>query len=122
MTHWLKEVSNGKMVMSLEGGYDLNSLSTSATACLSVLLGEKPPPIPASVNPYDTKNPNQPSSAAVAVLKRVINIQSKYWSSLRQPHNFDLPYELYENTLPKSPRVPPANGRKSPNHRYRERS
>ncbi|KJE94768.1 hypothetical protein, variant [Capsaspora owczarzaki ATCC 30864] len=107
MTAWLKELAGGKVILALEGGYDLNSLSTCATACIRVLLGEQPPPIPPSSNQYDTRNSNQPSSAAITLLKRVINIQREHWSELRMPSSFDLPYELYENTssaMPKSPR------------------
>lgn len=35
------EFAGGKIVMALEGGYNLNSLSNSAQACVKVLLGNK---------------------------------------------------------------------------------
>ena len=36
------EFAEGKIVMALEGGYNLKSLANSALACVQVLLGDKP--------------------------------------------------------------------------------
>lgn len=36
------EFAGGKIVMALEGGYNLNSLANSALACVQVLLDHKP--------------------------------------------------------------------------------
>ncbi|XP_027068383.1 histone deacetylase 5-like isoform X1 [Coffea arabica] len=38
----LMEFAEGKIVMALEGGYNLKSLANSALACVQVLLGDKP--------------------------------------------------------------------------------
>ena len=39
MTAQLASLAGGKIVVALEGGYDLESLSKSSAACLSVLCG-----------------------------------------------------------------------------------
>lgn len=44
------EFAGGKIVMALEGGYNLNSLANSAQACVEVLLQHKP--ITGSVEAY----------------------------------------------------------------------
>lgn len=36
------EFAGGKIVMALEGGYNLNSLANSTQACVEVLLQKKP--------------------------------------------------------------------------------
>lgn len=42
MTHKLLELAGGKLVLALEGGYNLESISKSYAACTSVLLGDPP--------------------------------------------------------------------------------
>ena len=44
MAAMLQTLAGGKIVIALEGGYNLRSISRSAAACLSVLLGDPPPP------------------------------------------------------------------------------
>ncbi|KAG8910506.1 Histone deacetylase hda1, partial [Tulasnella sp. 417] len=46
MTHMLSSLANGKVVVALEGGYNLNSISSSALAVAEILLGNAPPMIP----------------------------------------------------------------------------
>ncbi|KAJ1762817.1 Histone deacetylase hda1 [Coemansia sp. RSA 1935] len=41
MTSMLKSVSNGKLVLSLEGGYNLDAIANSALACVKPLLNIK---------------------------------------------------------------------------------
>ncbi len=38
-------IADGKVCLSLEGGYDIGSLSSGAAACMKVLLGEEPEPL-----------------------------------------------------------------------------
>ena len=45
MAAMLQTLAGGKIVIALEGGYNLRSISRSAAACLSVLLGEPAPQI-----------------------------------------------------------------------------
>lgn len=62
-------------VLLLEGGYNLTSVAKATEACVRVLLGDRPPPLPA----------HQPASdagmSAVAVAMRV---QARYWRCCRQ--------------------------------------
>lgn len=53
MTHRLLSLAKGKVVVALEGGYNLSSISRGMEAVLRVLLGDAPPPllpIPASTH------------------------------------------------------------------------
>ena len=43
MTARLATLAGGRLVLALEGGYDLEAIAKSAAACLRVLLGEAPP-------------------------------------------------------------------------------
>jgi histone deacetylase 6 len=72
MTHLLKGLANGRLVMALEGGYNLQATSISATACMSVLMGESPAPLDNA----------KPSPSAVETVEKVKAVQSKYWRSL----------------------------------------
>ncbi|KAI8874801.1 histone deacetylase superfamily [Backusella circina FSU 941] len=72
MTHQLKTLANGKLVVALEGGYDLNSTTNSALACMQVLLGEAPQSIDRDLLPQE---------ACIKTVKRVKQIQSAYWRS-----------------------------------------
>ena len=42
MTARLTDLANGRVVLALEGGYNLDAIAASAAACLGVLLGEPP--------------------------------------------------------------------------------
>ncbi|PKC71437.1 histone deacetylase clr3 [Rhizophagus irregularis] len=72
MTHMLKTLANGKLILALEGGYNLDSISKSALACVKVLLGEPP----SKLGPI---NPNQD---CLETIHQVIRTQSKYWNCL----------------------------------------
>ena len=45
MTHQLAALAGGRVVVALEGGYNLASISESATACAKALLGDPLPPV-----------------------------------------------------------------------------
>lgn len=46
MTKMLSFLANGKVIMGLEGGYNLTSISESINSCASVLLGDTCPSLP----------------------------------------------------------------------------
>ena len=50
MTNQLKKFANGKVVICLEGGYNLAAISKSMTACASALLGDIKTPTPETLN------------------------------------------------------------------------
>ena len=45
MTHHLTALAGGRVVVALEGGYNLVSIAESATACAKALLGDQLPPL-----------------------------------------------------------------------------
>ncbi|XP_057770563.1 histone deacetylase 15-like isoform X3 [Salvia miltiorrhiza] len=73
MTQMCRALSGGKVLVILEGGYNLRSISSSATAVIEVLLGESP-----------KQNVGQvmPSKAGVRAVLEVLKIHLNYWSSL----------------------------------------
>lgn len=72
MTHMLAGLAGGKLVVALEGGYNLTSISDSALAVVKVLLGEPPDELP----------PMIASEAGTETVWLVAREQSKYWKSV----------------------------------------
>ncbi|KOM33099.1 hypothetical protein LR48_Vigan01g265500 [Vigna angularis] len=73
MTHVLNTLAGGKLLVILEGGYNLRSISSSATAVIKVLLGESPG--------CELEN-SFPSKAGLLTVLEVLKIQMKFWLSL----------------------------------------
>ncbi|KAL7298532.1 hypothetical protein TKK_0008310 [Trichogramma kaykai] len=96
MTHWLSGLANGRVVLSLEGGYNVNSIANAMSMCTKALLGD---PLPALDPP---KDPCCPS--AVQSLRLVIETQRQYWPNLVFS---DRALPLESGLLPKA-RVPRA--------------
>src|SRR6185295_16686877 len=69
MTARLRELASGKLVLALEGGYNLSAIARSAEACLRILLGEAPPP----------EEAGDPVPAARRVLERAMAVQRPFW-------------------------------------------
>ena len=74
MTHHLSALANGKIIIVLEGGYNLNAISLSMTLCTKALLGDPLPPLA----PYKA-----PIPSAVTSIQKVILEQSRYWNSIK---------------------------------------
>ncbi|XP_075927737.1 histone deacetylase 4-like isoform X1 [Petromyzon marinus] len=74
----LMSLANGRVVLSLEGGHELGALCDGTEACLHALLGDQLDPLPKDVL---DQRPNQ---NAAETLEKVINIQGKYWASVRR--------------------------------------
>lgn len=72
MTHMLCALAGGKVVVALEGGYNLTAISNSALAVAQVLLGETP----AEIGHLEA------SEVATEVMYQVAKVQSKYWKSI----------------------------------------
>ncbi|XP_028850691.1 histone deacetylase 6 isoform X2 [Denticeps clupeoides] len=73
LTHHLMTLAGGRMLIILEGGYNLTSISESMSMCTSMLLGDPPPLL--SLKP---QHPN----AAVSI-NNVLRAHAPYWRSLR---------------------------------------
>lgn len=61
--------------VSLQGGYNLTSISDSMAMCTRMLLGDHPPPLATPLPP--------PHHCAVASINEVIRHHAPYWRSLR---------------------------------------
>jgi len=66
-----RQTCGGKVLMTLEGGYDPEGLRSGVRAVLQTLIG-RPAPIPT----------NAPSAVAGEVIARIIGVHKKYWKSL----------------------------------------
>ncbi|XP_038172556.1 histone deacetylase 6 isoform X2 [Arvicola amphibius] len=74
LTHLLMGLANGRIILILEGGYNLASISESMAACTHSLLGDPPPPL-TSLRP--------PQPGALASITETIQVHRRYWRSLR---------------------------------------
>ncbi|KAM6151515.1 histone deacetylase 6-like [Rhynchocyon petersi] len=74
LTHLLMGLANGRIILILEGGYNLTSISDSMAACTRILLGD-PPPLLGPLRP--------PLSGALASISETIHVHRRYWHSLR---------------------------------------
>ncbi|KAL2462854.1 Histone deacetylase 15 [Forsythia ovata] len=73
MTQMCSALSGGKLLVILEGGYNLRSISSSATAVIKVLLGE---------SPQCNLDHIVPTKAGLRTVLEVLKIQKKYWPAL----------------------------------------
>ncbi|KAI3463770.1 hypothetical protein Pfo_020433 [Paulownia fortunei] len=73
MTQMCCDLSGGKLLVILEGGYNLRSISSSAIAVIKVLLGESPR--------LNVEQPT-PTKAGLRTVLEVLKIQLNYWPSL----------------------------------------
>lgn len=73
MTSLLAGSSNGRLLVILEGGYNLRSISSSATEVVKVLLGEGPNGASFVVSP---------SKEALTTVSQVLKVQQQFWPVL----------------------------------------
>ncbi|KAG9012505.1 Histone deacetylase hda1 [Tulasnella sp. JGI-2019a] len=88
MTHMLTSLANGRVVVALEGGYNLKSISTSSLAVAEVLLGNPPPLMPEQ----------QASEVATETVWQVSRVQSHYWKSIN-PKQCEPQEEVEDETI-----------------------
>lgn len=74
MTHQLTALAEGRVVVALEGGYNLSSISDSAYMCARALRGD---PLPSP----DLSAPLR--DEVVDTLREVLEVQQEHWSCLR---------------------------------------
>lgn len=74
MTHMLMRLAKGKLVVCLEGGYNLRSIARSALAVTRVLMLELPDRL--------REDLAAPKDSAVYTIQQVKRQHSKYWKSL----------------------------------------
>ncbi|XP_016392781.1 histone deacetylase 6-like isoform X1 [Sinocyclocheilus rhinocerous] len=74
LTHQLMSLAAGRVLVILEGGYNLTSISESMSMCTSMLLGDSPPSL-------DHLPP--PKTSATVTINNVLRAHVPFWSSLR---------------------------------------
>lgn len=73
MTHMLSALAGGKLLLALEGGYNVNSIAESAYACVKVIVGDELPAMPAL---------GSATLAATNTVADVKRFQAQYWQSM----------------------------------------
>nr|XP_023682593.1 histone deacetylase 7-like isoform X2 [Paramormyrops kingsleyae] len=87
MTQQLMELAGGRVVLALEGGYDLTAICDASEACVSALLGIEMEPLP------EETLQQKPSVNAVRSLQRVLLVHGEYWPSVKHTvHTVDLSF------------------------------
>lgn len=71
MTRELMSLADGKIILALEGGYEMTAICDSVEMCMRALLGQDLPPI------KEEELMKSPCKSAVETLENTINIQSK---------------------------------------------
>lgn len=84
MTYLTTTLSQGRVILALEGGYELTPLANSATSCLDQLLtASRPNPQPMEGMLRTLK----PCVTAQECLSQVWGVQRDYWRCLREGEN-----------------------------------
>ncbi|XP_037936405.1 histone deacetylase 4 isoform X2 [Teleopsis dalmanni] len=78
MTRELMQLANGKVVLALEGGYDLPAICDSAQECVRALLGDPLIPI------VESELNRRPCQNAIDTLQKTIAIQLQHWPCVRR--------------------------------------
>ncbi|XP_032456631.1 histone deacetylase 4 isoform X4 [Nasonia vitripennis] len=85
MTQMLMTLAGGKVVLALEGGYDLTAICDSAQECVRALLGDEPTPI------RDEELTRAPCQNAIDTLQKTIAIQMSHWPCVKHlAHTVDM--------------------------------
>ncbi|XP_050425682.1 histone deacetylase 6-like [Adelges cooleyi] len=71
LTHCLKSLASGKVILALEGGYNIDAVSYCMTMCTKALLGD---PLPSLQLEFPI------GKTAQNTMKRVVNIHKHYWA------------------------------------------
>ncbi|XP_037553298.1 histone deacetylase 6 [Nematolebias whitei] len=74
LTHMLMRLAEGRLVLALEGGYNLQATAEGVAACVRALLGGACPPLTL---------PTAPSDSALQSISQTISAQCPYWASLQ---------------------------------------
>ncbi|XP_051153151.1 histone deacetylase 4 isoform X4 [Leptopilina boulardi] len=77
MTQELLTLADGKVVLSLEGGYDLAAICDSAQECVRALLGDDPTSL------RDDELTRIPCQNAIDTLQKTIAIQMSHWPCVK---------------------------------------
>lgn len=84
MTHLVTQLARGKVILALEGGYELAPLANCATACLDTLLTASRPGAKVTEGMLRSL---KPCVTAQECLAKVWGVQRDYWQCLRDGQN-----------------------------------
>lgn len=73
-THWLSSLAAGRIILCLEGGYNVNSVAYAMTMCAKALLGDPMPVL---------QHTQKVNGSCIETIQKVLSVQQKYWKSLR---------------------------------------
>jgi len=73
MTHMLSSLAGGKVLVALEGGYNVNAIAESAHACVQTLVGDELPVMPSL---------GSASLAATNTVYEVQRMQANHWKCM----------------------------------------
>lgn len=76
-TQWLSALAGGRIILCLEGGYNVNSISHSMAICAKSLLGD-PLPMHQILPRWNGINPS-----ALETIKNVMNTQCAFWKCMK---------------------------------------
>ncbi|XP_075221474.1 histone deacetylase 6 isoform X2 [Lycorma delicatula] len=74
LTHWLMPLASGRLILSLEGGYNVRSISYAMTMCTKALLGDPLPLIDPGLSTC---------LSAINSIREVIQVHSEFWQIRR---------------------------------------
>ncbi|XP_017792992.1 PREDICTED: histone deacetylase 4 [Habropoda laboriosa] len=77
MTQQLLGLANGKVVLALEGGYDLAAICDSAQECVRALLGDEPSQL------REEELTRTPCQNAIDTLQKTIAVQMSHWPCVK---------------------------------------
>ncbi|KAG8186124.1 hypothetical protein JTE90_022713 [Oedothorax gibbosus] len=78
MTQQLMHFAKGKVVLALEGGYDLPAICDCSQECVKALLGEECTPI------KEEEMQRKPCQSAVDLLQKTIAVQTTHWPCIKR--------------------------------------
>ncbi|XP_034109218.1 histone deacetylase 6 isoform X2 [Drosophila albomicans] len=79
-THWLSALAGGRVLVCLEGGYNVNSIAYAMTMCTKTLLGD---PVPTPQFGTTTQRPPTVAfQSCMETLQQCVEVQRKHWKSL----------------------------------------
>ena len=81
LTERLQSLAGGKLVLVLEGGYNLAAIAKSCAACAKELVGDKN--MLKRVRRHRNDDHPAPDRVYLKATSRVINVHKKYWKSLQ---------------------------------------
>ncbi|GAB6026765.1 Histone deacetylase 4, variant 2 [Chamberlinius hualienensis] len=78
MTRQLMQLAGGRVILSLEGGYDLQAICDCAEQCVKALLGDEVLPL------SEKEMIRKPCQAAIETLQKTVNIQVPHWPCIKR--------------------------------------